>query len=470
MAQGNAAPFRGRLQEEREAAGLTADAVATAAGIDPNWYAHIEAGRVLPTLEEFNRVLPALGGPEGSRLYDIGLLNTIGALGMGARRPGAGRERTGPQPTDPGHKFDYARFYERRIEIEHMLVSKDEQTWMEREAAPDRAVDVFVNMSCGPQEIPHLMLNTVSVLRALGISFAAAAGPITCCGTYYRNTGQAQAGYRMHDASVARRAAWGATTTVHWCTGCEMTFTEGTKRRELSGGGTPMRDVQLISYLDETLRAMGDKVPWQKPVETRVLVQRLDITRVTTVATDRVVDLLGQVPGVEVLGFVGKDGPEWLYDPQRQKPPTTPEEVRVRRAELTELARSGGADTISFQHFSPARILAPYVSDEIAIRHPVSIIAEALGCEHPDRYQAALRSGDPEVALEQLRPNWESWGMSEELARRVAVDLCDPIYAEGPTRCTCGREGGGCAERLVSVDILSGTVDVPAGAAAAATP
>src|SRR6266540_2919898 len=348
MAQGNAAPFRGRLQEEREAAGLTADAVATAAGIDPNWYAHIEAGRVLPTLEEFNRVLPAVGGPEGSR------------------------------------------FYERRIEIEHMLVSKDEQTWMEREAAPDRAVDVFVNMSCGPQEIPHLMLNTVSVLRALGISFAAAAGPITCCGTYYRNTGQAQAGYRMHDASVARRAAWGATTTVHWCTGCEMTFTEGTKRRELSGGGTPMRDVQLISYLDETLRAMGDKVPWQKPVETRVLVQRLDITRVTTVATDRVVDLLGQVPGVEVLGFVGKDGPEWLCDPQRQKPPTTPEEVRVRRAELTELARSGGADTISFQHFSPARILAPYVSDEIAIRHPVSIIAEALGCEHPDRYQAAL--------------------------------------------------------------------------------
>jgi len=65
--------------------------------------------------------------------------------------------------------------------------------------------------------------------------------------------------------------------------------------------------------------------------------------------------------------------------------------------------------------------------------------------------------GDPEAILEQTRPMWSSWGMREERARTLAQAIFDPAYADGPSRCACGGEGG-CQEQLISVDVLSGAV------------
>jgi hypothetical protein len=324
--------------------------------------------------------------------------------------------------------------------------------WLERNVAPDRTVDVFVNMSCGTQDVPHLNLNTAAILETLGISFVAAAGRITCCGTYYRNTGNPDAGYRMRDAAVARRVAWGAKTTVHWCTSCEQTFTEGTRRAELLTPEAPrMRDVQLLTYLDEMLRERAGRIPWKKRVDARVLVNRVDIGPTIRIATDRAAELLARIPGVEVVGFMD------LGDLQRQATPKTTDDVRAKRDEIAQLVRSRGADTISFSHFSTQRILNHFASDTVRVRHPVSILAEALGCEHPDRHQAAMRLGDPDQVVEQLRPVWSSWDMSEEDARRIATRLVDPIYAEAPSQHSCDG-GGRCGEQLIDVNVLSGMV------------
>lgn len=427
-----AAPFLGRLKEEREAVGKSARDLAAECGIAPEWYAHIEAGRVLPTLAEFERLCAALGDIPAERLYGMSLLNAIGALKRG--------------------KVDFAKFYGDLQQTAHLLASRDEVRWMERDVAPDRSVDVFVNMSCGTQDVPHVLMNTYSVLEALGISFVAAAGRVTCCGTYYRNSGNPEGGYRMHDASVARRKRWGARTTVHWCTSCEQTFTDGTRRAELREPQAPrMRDVQLNTYLDEVIRERGDRMPWKKRVDARVLVGRVDIGPTIRIASDRAAELLALVPGVEVVGFLD------LGDPQRQSMAKTTEDVRAKREELAETVRSRGADTVSFSHFSTQRILNHYASDAVAIRHPVSIIAEALGCEHPDRHQAALRLGDPEAVVDQLRPVWSSWDMSEDEARRIARRIVDPIYAEAPSQHSCVG-GGRCGEQLIDVNVLAGTV------------
>jgi transcriptional regulator with XRE-family HTH domain len=427
-----AAPFLGRLKEERESAGKGADELAAACGIAPEWYGHIEAGRVLPTLAEFERLRAALGDIPAERLYGMSLLNAIGALGRG--------------------QVDFAKFYGDLQQTAHLLASRDEVRWMERDVAPDRSVDVFVNMSCGTQDVPHLLMNTYSVLEALGISFVAAAGRVTCCGTYYRNAGNPEGGYRMHDASVARRLKWGARTTVHWCTSCEQTFTDGTRRAELREPNAPrMRDVQLLTYLDEVLREREGRIPWKAPVAARVLIGRVDIGPTIRIASDRAAELLARIPGAEVVGFLD------LGDPQRQSMPKTPEDVRARREELAEQVRSRGANTISFSHFSTQRILNHFASDAVAIRNPISILAEALGCEHPDRHQAAIRLGDVDAVVDQLRPIWSSWDMSEDDARRIATRLVDPVYAEGPTQHACGG-GGRCGEQLIDVDVLAGTV------------
>src|SRR5205085_681326 len=95
-------------------------------------------------------------------------------------------------------------------------------------------------------------------------------------------------------------------------------------------------------------------------------------------------------------------------------------------------------------------------SDRLSVRHAVSIVAEALGVEHPDRYQAASRLGDPRAIVEQTRPIWTTWGLTEDRARELATLVADPRYAAGVTECGCGKGGDGCRENLISVDVLTG--------------
>lgn len=435
----SAVAFPNRLAEERRGAGFDAEGLATASGIDRTWYEHIEAGRILPTFEELDRIRAALGGVAVERLYGIGLANTIGG------------ERRGQRP-------DYAGFFSGLSAAAHLLISKDEATWLDRDATPDRRVDVFMRLSCGPQAVPHLMADTVAVLRALGVSFAAGAGPAYCCGTYYRHYGDTAAGTRMYEASVARVGAWGARTTVHMCTQCQNTYSELAARRDASGQEPIAEDIQLLSYIDRELRSKGDRVAWRAKLDARVLVLMgvgmdggEDVSPVHREARQETADVLRLVPGVEVLGYV--DPPNELGI-SFATPPRDRAEVSDRRARLAQLVRSRGADTISHFHHSAQRGWSRYASEHVRVRHPISLVADALGCASPDRFQQMSMLGDPEEALRRLRPVWTSWDMSEAAARRVALEVFDPRFAgDAP----CGRCGaGGCRESVITMDELHG--------------
>ena len=112
---------------------------------------------------------------------------------------------------------DTADFYSWMVDCRRLLLTKDELTWLERQTVPDREVDVFVNMSCGTQLIPHVTLEIVDVLRALGVSFVAGTGPQFCCGKPFRTRDRQDAGVKVSQASLDRFMSWGATTATHVC-------------------------------------------------------------------------------------------------------------------------------------------------------------------------------------------------------------------------------------------------------------
>jgi len=434
-------PYPNHLAQERTRAGFDApERLASLAGIEPSWYAHIEGGDILPTLDELERICAALAGIAPQRLYDAWLAN------IGADVP---RERP-----------NYARFWGDLEDAGHLLVSKEETVWLERNVAPDGAVDVFVNMSCGPQHTPHLILDTVGVLRALGVNFAAGAGRLFCCGTYYRHYKDLKQAERMHAASVARSVAWGASLTAHMCTNCQNTFSMIERRERLLGTQLPA-NVQMYTLLEQTLRKLGERVPWQREVGAKVLVLRAGGSPVHVEATETCARVLAMIPGVEVVGFVdpeidriaGHGNAETIVN----DPALSRDEVERRRERLADLFAARGADTMSATHHTGQQWWSRFSSDRLAVRHPISLLADALGCASPDRYQAACKLGDPEAILEQTRPMWSSWGMREERARTLAQAIFDPAYADGPSRCACGGEGG-CQEQLISVDVLSGAV------------
>jgi hypothetical protein len=138
-------------------------------------------------------------------------------------------------------------------------------------------------------------------------------------------------------------------------------------------------------------------------------------------------------------------------------PPLARDDVKRRRVLLAELFAARGADTMSAAHHTGQQWWLRFSSDRLTVRHPISLLADALGVASPDRYQAACKLGDPEAIVEQTRPMWTSWGLSEERARTLSQAIFDPAYAAGPSRCACGGQGS-CQEQLMMVDVLTATV------------
>jgi transcriptional regulator with XRE-family HTH domain len=438
--------FTNRLAETREAHGFSPDDLAQRADLEPSLYASIEAGRILPSSAEIKRLMAALDVKAAGDLYPIGL---IGAIGL---KEGAVYEVS----------LDDSAFYGELRDPAKLLVSPEEITWLEKASMPDGEYDVFVNMSCGTQMHPHLMLDTVAVLRALGVSFAAGAGADFCCGGYFRINHSEEAGTRVAKKSLQPVLSRGAHTHVSWCTSCVNNFTALSNRQIIEGGdAAPLREMQILDFLAERLEALGDDAPWVRPVERKVVVHsHPEESPVVAKTTDNVTRLLKLVPGVEVVGLMDRTFmdhfcyPGVYQDLPPREYPETPVQMQEMRHEIAAIVNSFGADTVSPQHQDCNRLWAAFASTDMAVRSAVSIVAEALGCEHPDRVQAAYMLGDPDEVVEQTRPIWTAWGLSEDKARTIAHREYKPAAAAKVVGCGCGS--GSCGREVGTIDVLRG--------------
>jgi transcriptional regulator with XRE-family HTH domain len=420
--------------------------------LEPPEYYAIEQGYRLPSKDELRRLAAALDASESALYSDE----------ERARMPDVTEK---PKRGEPGYSAgsNVSAYFEILRGPERLFVSPDELTWSERKPNPGHPVDVYLSMSCGTQQNPNLLLDTVAVFDALGVNFAAAAGPSGCCGGPVWGLGL---GSHWAAAKVSKIQKFGATTNVNWCTNCQVRLTTEAERRETADGvAHPIREVQVLSFLAERLQELGDRVPWQKEVRRKVVAEGhwawTDIHRTAQVATTRI---LSMIPGVEVIGLYDGHRPEspCAYRGRNMEgraaegepiaPPRTREEARERRSLITRTIHEMGADTVACQHQGCHLLWCYYASDELSVMHGVSLLAEALGVRHPDRFQAAARLGDPELVLAQTRPMWQAWGMPEKRARDLAYEFSDPKLADDST-CACGGEK--CEERVISIDALA---------------
>ena len=235
-----------RLREERQGAGYTTpEALASRAGIAPDVYRAIEEGHILPSQQEFERLLGALGGIAADRLYVMNFRQLLGVEGY------------------VRGKQNFGELFASKRGAERLLVAREEVRWADERPSPrpDQPVDVFLSMSCGTQESPHLLLDTLAVCDALGITYLAAAGAAGCCGKPYVASGHEDIGAKWITAKMQRAVAMGAKAQVNWCTACQNTSELAAARRGLLDGAVhPIREVQLLTYFEERLHELGDRV------------------------------------------------------------------------------------------------------------------------------------------------------------------------------------------------------------------
>lgn len=443
--------WRNHIGAERVARGLTREQMAERSGLDLRLYVEFEEGRLVPKFQEFERIRASLDDVDPELLYPMWQFL------MG-------------DPANKEDRLDAKRFYDGMAEASHLLVAPDELRWLDRVSAPDRRVEVFFNMSCGTQLVPHLMLDSAAVLQALGVEFASGSGPAYCCGNYLSASGHIDSSYRVNAANTARSVSWGAATAVHVCGSCVNTFGRMSRRRAYdSGEPEPLRHVQLLRFVDERLAEMGDRVPWKREVKAKVLVHgHQNWSYVHDIAKRDVGKIAARIPGVQVVGMLDRtflDSATGFCDRTpgagKRPPPRNRAEAEQYRLELATLVESWGADTICPQHQDCLRTWEPYSSERVRVRHVISLLAEALGVGHPDRYLAASRLGDTQAIVDQTRPVWSAWGMTEELAYETARGMFDPVHHRAGA-CGCGRNPGErCGHsgaQLIPIDVLKGTV------------
>jgi Fe-S oxidoreductase len=330
-----------------------------------------------------------------------------------------------------------------------MMLSRDELNWIQTQPEPDHHVPVFVNMSCGTQFAPHLSLETVNIFRALGVDVVAGLGRQFCCGKIYRVNDQSGAGERMSQASLDHFREWGASTAVHHCPSCQIVFSDYAAKNPDAAPG--LTNKHFSTFLEERLLELGDKVPWKKKVNARVLIEAYGFDTITPVhaeVANTAARIVRMVPGAEYMGVLEmpSQGAACLTLPSGLQLTTTlsPSEVSAMQDELRAQLRARGANVISPVDKFCQREWSKLSEDDLPVRHYLSIVAEALGCAEPDRFQKFWRMHDTSAVVEAARPYWSSWGMQQKTAEWLAVRQFDSSHTGVEPKCGCGGDSTKC--------------------------
>lgn len=345
---------------------------------------------------------------------------------------------TNMPPTAPSIRdYDYPDFYRAMVERERLQVAKSEAKWTERHSPPDRKIDVLLNFGCNVRQTPHLMREAVAVLEVLGVDFHAVAGQQFCCGKPYMNTGIKEAALSVVEASVRRMASYNPERAIQWCSACEMQFHDVV----IPDVGIQFQSDGLAKYLVEKLDAMGAAVPWKKPVKTRVAIHgHLGEHVVRDAHPPITIELLKRVPGVEFVEYANTEALNMCDNQGLKIAHITSDEYKKAQRALEDYMAGIGADTLVTLYHSCTREMTKFQSDRLRIRHYISLVAEALGVGKPDRFSEYWRLGEPAKVVEASRPNWESWGITEPEAYRLAHRYFVPSYAVNAPDCPCNGE------------------------------
>jgi len=347
-------------------------------------------------------------------------------------------------------KFDFKGFYDYMSDMTRMMLSRDELNWIETQPKDRRTqVPVFMNMSCGTQFATHTSVETVNIFRALGVEIVAGLGRQYCCGKIYRVNEQGGAGERMTQASLDHFREWGATTAVHHCPSCQIVFNDYVTKNPDAAPG--LENKHFSTFLEERLLALGDRVPWKKSVDARVLLEAYGFEALTPVhaeVANTAERILRLVPGVRVVGRLEmpSQGAACLTHPDglQTHAKLTAQQIHDMQDELREQLRSRGANVIAPVDKFCTREWSKFSADDVPVRHYLSIVADALGCAEPDRFQQLWRMGDTEAIVEATRPNWSSWGITETAARWLAVRQFDTGHTGVDPKCGCGGQADRC--------------------------
>lgn len=300
-------------------------------------------------------------------------------------------------------KVSYRDLFGGTQELELLQVSREDITWVEQYAQPDRQHEVVLWLGCHILRTAHLAQELVDIFGALGVDFVAVGGPQFCCGVVHHQYNDLDQATRISHSTMDKLASYGPRVLVSWCPSCNYHL-----------DGVILKEITPAYEITHTAGFLAERVgqfPWKQPVPARVMLHTHHGRRQDM---DAVLRLLESIPGVQVMGETCAP-PEIGYHCDL----ISINQLGRRRFESIQQqavqdARAKGCDTIVTVYHSCQREWCSMACDaDMPVRNYVSLIAEALGCARFDWFQMFRTLRDPDAALSRCRPIWEANGIDE---------------------------------------------------------
>jgi Fe-S oxidoreductase len=271
--------------------------------------------------------------------------------------------------------------------------------------------DVVFYVGCNVLSTPHIILNVMDILSAIGVDYQVAGGVGYCCGAIHFIGGELDAAGKVTTNLFAKLAAFQPRTVLTWCPTCEMHLGE-----TVAGSDGHTFDVQHVSdflaaHLDVLKARMSSPVPRRIALHGHGGHPHI---------SDNVRRLFGAIPGLDVVEL--DDGGELGYSCNvggLLRIPSLQAEVQAR---VWQQARAAGASELVDLYHGCHRLL--WDEEGLRIRNFTDLLVEAMGLpDHEDRFQRYREMPGVQQVIEAARDLMRENGVEEADVESVYPSL-----------------------------------------------
>ncbi|OGO51933.1 MAG: hypothetical protein A2148_04610 [Chloroflexi bacterium RBG_16_68_14] len=265
---------------------------------------------------------------------------------------------------------------------------------------PQDQADVVFYVGCNLLSTPHIILNVMELLSALGVDYRVAGGTGYCCGVIHFVGGELEATGKVTGHLFSKLAAFRPRTVLTWCPTCEMFLGE-----TMAGLGQHEFELQhvtdfLVAHLDVLKERMSKPIPRRVAVHGHGGLPHI---------SDNVRRLLGAIPELDLVEL--HDGGELGYSCNVGGLLRVPSLQAEVQAAVWQQARAIGADELVDLYHGCHRLL--WDEGGLRVRNFTDLLVEAMGLpSHEDRFQRYRGMPGPQQVLEAAR----------DLMRENAID------------------------------------------------
>ena len=295
--------------------------------------------------------------------------------------------------------------------LSRMQLSADVLKRFRSEGPAEAAPEVVFYTGCNVLRTPHIVLLSLDILDALGVSYRVMGGPGDCCGVLQYRTGDLEASGRIAYRTTDRFAATGANKVLAWCPTCTIQIGENV----LPGrNGTPEAAPYELEAFVVYLASQLDRL---RPLMRFSVNKRVGLHEHPGVAgvCESAISILRAIPGLE---YVELAQPQVGYMCNTLQP--LPAFKREVHQGILEAAAAAKVDALAGVYHACHRELCSHEKDwPFEVVNFLELIGESMGIRREDAFKRLKMMQDADAVMADVMDLVEAHGLGLEEVRAV---------------------------------------------------